>query len=57
MYAHDYGDLRLARSEYAMLAGSAAACLSCDAKPCAGKCPHGIATELLLGPAHLLLSA
>jgi predicted aldo/keto reductase-like oxidoreductase len=56
MYAHDYGDLRLARSEYAMLAGSAAACLSCDAKPCAGKCPHGIATDVLLAPAHQLLS-
>jgi predicted aldo/keto reductase-like oxidoreductase len=57
MYAHDYGDLRLARSEYAMLAGSAAACLSCDAKPCAGSCPHGIATEVLLAPAHQLLSS
>jgi len=56
MYAHDYGDLRLARSEYAMLAGSAAACLSCDAKPCAGKCPHGIAIEVFLAPAHQLLS-
>jgi len=57
MYAHDYGDLRLARSEYAMLTGNAAACLSCDAKPCAGKCPHGIATDVLLAPAHQLLSA
>src|SRR5579863_4346690 len=57
MYAHDYGDLRMARAEYAMLAGGAAACLSCDAKPCAGACPHGIATDVLLGPAHQLLSA
>jgi predicted aldo/keto reductase-like oxidoreductase len=56
MYAHDYGDLRMARAEYAMLEGSAAACLSCDAKPCAGACPHGIATDVLLGPAHRLLS-
>ncbi len=57
MYAHDYGDLRLARSEYAMLPGSAAACLSCDAKPCAGSCPHGIAIAELLAPAHRLLRA
>jgi uncharacterized protein len=56
MYAHDYGDLRLARSEYAMLDVGASACLSCDAKPCAGSCPHGIATEVLLGPAHQLLA-
>ena len=56
MYAHDYGDLRMARAEYAMLEGSALACLSCDAKPCAGACPHGIATDVLLGPAHRLLS-
>ena len=56
MYAHDYGDLRLARSEYAMLDVGASACLSCDAKPCAGSCPHGIATDVLLGPAHQLLA-
>ena len=56
MYAHDYGDLRMARAEYSMLEGSALACLSCDAKPCAGACPHGIATDVLLGPAHQLLS-
>lgn len=57
MYAHDYGDLRLARDEYAMLATNASACLSCDAKPCAGACPHGIATDALLAPAHRLLQA
>jgi predicted aldo/keto reductase-like oxidoreductase len=56
MYARDYGDMRLARSEYAMLSGNAAACLSCDAKPCAGACPHGIATEVLLAPTHRMLA-
>lgn len=55
MYARDYGDIRLARSEYAMLSGNAAACLSCDAKPCAGACPHGIATEVLLAATHRML--
>ena len=39
MYARDYGDLRFARTEYAMLSSNAAACLTCDAKPCAGACP------------------
>ncbi len=56
MYARDYGDIRLARSEYAMLSDNAAACLSCDAKPCAGACPHGIATEVLLAPTHRMLA-
>jgi predicted aldo/keto reductase-like oxidoreductase len=56
MYARDYGDIRLARIEYAMLSENAAACLSCDAKPCAGACPHGIATEVLLAPTHRMLA-
>src|SRR5271156_5452787 len=56
MYARDYGDTRFARSEYAMLASNAAAGLTCDAKPCAGACPHGIATEVLLAPTHQLLA-
>ena len=56
MYARDYRDMRFARTEYAMLASNAAACLTCDAKPCAGACPHGIATEVLLAPTHQLLA-
>ena len=56
MYARDYRDLRMARSEYAMLSSNAAACLTCDAKPCAGACPHGIATEILLAPTHRMLA-
>ena len=57
MYAHDYRDMRLARSEYAMLATGAAACLSCDAKPCAGSCPHGIPTAELLPTVHRTLAS
>lgn len=56
MYARDYSDIRFARSEYAMLSSNAAACLTCDAKPCAGACPHGIATEVLLPPLHRMLA-
>jgi uncharacterized protein len=56
MYARDYGDMRFARTEYAMLQSNAAACLTCEAKPCAGACPHGIATDLLLAPTHRMLA-
>jgi uncharacterized protein len=56
MYARDYGDMRFARTEYAMLSSNAGACLTCDAKPCAGACPHGIATDVLLAPTHRMLA-
>jgi predicted aldo/keto reductase-like oxidoreductase len=56
MYARDYRDIRMARGEYAMLATNAAACVTCDAKPCAGACPHGIATEILLTHTHRMLA-
>ena len=56
MYARDYGDLRKARDEYALLGAGAAACLTCTAKPCAGACPHGIATDQLAGATHLALA-
>jgi predicted aldo/keto reductase-like oxidoreductase len=56
MYARDYGDMRFARTEYAMLLSNAAACLTCEAKPCAGACPHGIATDVLLAPTHRMLA-
>jgi predicted aldo/keto reductase-like oxidoreductase len=56
MYARDYGDLRFARTEYAMLSSNAAACLTCDSKPCAGACPHGIAIDILLAPTHRMLA-
>jgi hypothetical protein len=42
MYALDYGDLRMARGEYSMIARNAAACLSRNALPCPDACPHGL---------------
>ena len=45
MYAVDYGDLRFARDEYALLGKGAEACLSCSAKPCATACVYGTATR------------
>lgn len=39
MYAVDYGDMTLARGEYAMLEARADACLSCAHQPCLGACP------------------
>jgi uncharacterized protein len=57
MYAVDYGDLRMARDEYAMVANNAQACLSCSAKPCAGACPHGLKIDELTAPTHRLLSS
>jgi uncharacterized protein len=55
MYAQDYGDLKLARSEYARLGAGAAACLTCDHQVCAGACTHGLAIHTLLGPTHRML--
>lgn len=57
MYAVDYGDLRMAREAYAMIAANAQACLSCTGKPCANACPHGLAIDALTAPTHRLLSA
>src|SRR4029453_12749571 len=57
MYAVDYGDPALARSEYARLTADAAACLSCAAQPCRGACPHGVPIERLLTPTHRLLTS
>src|SRR2546425_35943 len=48
MYAQDYGDMRLARSEYALLGAGASACLTCTAQPCAGACTHGLPINALL---------
>jgi hypothetical protein len=57
MYAVDYGDPVLARSEYAQLSGGAAPCLSCAAQPCQGACSHGLPIERLLAPTHRLLTS
>jgi hypothetical protein len=56
MYAVDYGDMTLARSEYAMLPTGAAPCLTCAAQPCRGACPHGVPIERLLAPTHRMLA-
>jgi hypothetical protein len=57
MYAVDYGDLVLARSEYGQLSADAAPCLSCAAQPCQGACSHGLPIERLLAPTHRLLTS
>ncbi|OGL10983.1 MAG: hypothetical protein A3I14_01995 [Candidatus Rokubacteria bacterium RIFCSPLOWO2_02_FULL_73_56] len=57
MYAVDYGDLALAKSEYARLVAGAAACLSCAAQPCRGACHHALPLERLLAPTHRLLTS
>jgi predicted aldo/keto reductase-like oxidoreductase len=57
MYAVDYGDPALAKSEYAMLSVGAAPCLSCAAQPCRDACSHGLPIERLLAPTHRLLTS
>jgi predicted aldo/keto reductase-like oxidoreductase len=42
MYDVDYGDLPLARAEYASVERNASACASCTDMPCLGACPIGI---------------
>jgi predicted aldo/keto reductase-like oxidoreductase len=56
MYARDYGDMRLARSEYGQLGAGAAACLTCTAQPCAGACTHALPIHTMLAPVHRLLA-
>ena len=56
MYAQDYGDMRLARSEYAQLGAGATACLTCAQHPCASACPHGLPIDTLVAPLHRMLA-
>ena len=56
MYAVDYGNLPMARSEYALLGAGASPCLSCSAQPCQGACPHGVPIDRFVVPTHRLLS-
>jgi predicted aldo/keto reductase-like oxidoreductase len=56
MYAQDYGDLKLARREYARLGDGAAACLTCAHPVCVGACTHGLAINTLLAPMHRMLA-
>jgi uncharacterized protein len=55
MYAVDYGDLTLARQEYAALPAGAAACLSCSGRPCQDACPHGVPIARLVFPVDRML--
>jgi predicted aldo/keto reductase-like oxidoreductase len=57
MYAVDYGDPVLARSEYAMLGAGAAPCLRCAAQPCRSACEHGVPIARLLVPTHRMLTS
>ena len=56
MYAVDYGDMTLARNEYAMLSNNAAPCLTCAAQPCRSACSHGLPIERLTAPTHRMLT-
>lgn len=56
MYAQDYGDMRLARSEYALLGAGASACLTCTQQPCASACTYGLPINTLLAPMHRTLA-
>jgi predicted aldo/keto reductase-like oxidoreductase len=56
MYAVDYGNPALARSEYALLGAGASPCLSCSGQPCQSACPHGIPIDRFVAQAHRLLS-
>jgi succinate dehydrogenase/fumarate reductase-like Fe-S protein len=56
MYAVDYGDLALARAEYARLGDGAVPCLTCTAQPCWQACPHGVPIARLVAPTHRMLA-
>ncbi len=56
MYAVDYGNLPLARDEYARLGTGASPCLSCSGRPCQDACPHGVPIDRFVVPTHRLLS-
>jgi predicted aldo/keto reductase-like oxidoreductase len=55
MYARDYEDLDLARSEYAALGPAASPCVGCAHVSCLGACPFGIEVERHTAPTHQLL--
>ena len=55
MYAVDYRDLLLAKSEYAALQTNAAACVSCVHQSCLNQCPNGVPIATLTRDAALRL--
>lgn len=56
MYALDYGDVSVAKQEYARLEVNGSACLSCDGSPCRDACTHDIPLADLCAPTHQMLS-
>ncbi|MEM7409841.1 MAG: aldo/keto reductase [Myxococcota bacterium] len=56
MYATDYGDLELGRTDYASLGEGASACATCTHQSCAGACPHGLDIPTLTRDAHRRLA-
>ena len=55
MYAEDYGDLELAREDYARLGVAASPCAGCEHQSCLSACPHGLDVPALTGRTHRLL--
>ncbi len=56
MYAEDYGDMGLARGEYAVLGSAASACVSCSHRACTGACPFGLEIPELTARTHRILA-
>ena len=56
MYAVDYGDQSLARNEYAVLGGTASACLTCAHQVCLGACPARVPIAQLTRDAAVRLA-
>ena len=56
MYATDYGDEVLARTDYAALGEGAGPCATCTHKACHGACPHGLDIAALTVDAYYRLA-
>lgn len=56
MYAEDYADPELARSDYAALGAAASACVGCAHRACLDACPFGLAIPELTARTHRLLA-
>jgi predicted aldo/keto reductase-like oxidoreductase len=56
MYARDYDDVELGRSDYGALGAGASPCLSCSGAPCAEACPFGLRIPELTRDAASLLA-
>ena len=56
MYAHDYGELAMAREDYGKIAVNAAACAGCSHQSCLGSCPQRIEISELTKATHIELA-